>query len=104
MSVASRIKEARINAHFSRSELAKRVGVGVSAISNYENAISSPKDTILYKIMVALNVDANFLFQDEMKSFDIKSSTFVPPHYTDLTTDNRKVVDSVSQTLFEQQK
>lgn len=73
MSIGSRIKQARELAQMSRRELATAVGVTPSAISNYENDISSPKDEVLYKIINVLGVDANFIFQDEMAKPSVKS-------------------------------
>lgn len=67
MSFNTRIKERREQLHLTRSELADKIGVTQSAISNYENAISSPKIELLYKLFNALKCDANYLYQDEMQ-------------------------------------
>lgn len=66
MSIGRRIKELREAKNMTRAELAKRLDVTVGAISNYENEVSSPKETILLKIMNALDCDANYLFQDAL--------------------------------------
>lgn len=66
MSVGSRIRELRESKDISRSELAEAIGVTVSAVSNYENEVSFPKEPILFKIMKALKCDANYLFQDSI--------------------------------------
>ena len=47
-----------------QKELGELCGVTGSAITNYENETSHPKEPVMYKLMEALNVDANFLFQD----------------------------------------
>lgn len=70
MSFGSRVKEAREQLKLDRDELAKKAGVTVSAISNYENEISHPKETVMYKLIDALEVDANFLFQDEVNIYN----------------------------------
>lgn len=80
MSIGSRIKEARENRGLSRAELANIIGISASSISNYENEISSPKDSILYALIETLQVDANFIFQDEIK----KSPTPAKPEEGDL--------------------
>lgn len=77
MSIGNRIKEARENLKLSRNELANLLGVTPSAVSNYENNISSPKEPVLYKLFEALQCDANFLFQDEMEEPQKKRS----PHH-----------------------
>lgn len=64
MSFATRLKQARENAGFTQLELAKKLGVTKSAIGNYENGVSSPKDIVLLKIFDVLGVEPNFLFQD----------------------------------------
>lgn len=68
MGIGYRIKEARERKNWTQTELAERIGVTGSAITNYENNISHPKESILYKLLDVLEVDANFLFQDEMHS------------------------------------
>lgn len=67
MSVGSRIKELREEKGLTRTELAKLLNVTVSAISNYENEISSPKEPVLFKIIETFGCDANYLFQDVVK-------------------------------------
>ena len=64
MGIGKRIKEARERLGMTQSELAEIVGVTGSAITNYEKETSHPKEPIMYKLFDALQVDANFLFQD----------------------------------------
>lgn len=64
MGIGYRIKEARENLGFTQTELGKLIGVTGSAITNYENETSHPKETVMYKLIEALRVDANYLFQD----------------------------------------
>lgn len=70
MSIGSRIKEARERAGLSQVELSKILKVSKGTIGNYESDISSPKDTILFRLCKVLNVDPNFIFQDEMEGID----------------------------------
>ncbi|MFQ8601395.1 MAG: helix-turn-helix domain-containing protein, partial [Oscillospiraceae bacterium] len=46
MSIGNRIRDARENLGLSRGQLADMIGVTISAISNYENNISFPKEPI----------------------------------------------------------
>ena len=64
MGIGKRIKEARENLGLTQSELACLVGVTGSAITNYEKETSHPKETVMYRLFEALEVDANYLFQD----------------------------------------
>jgi transcriptional regulator with XRE-family HTH domain len=64
MSIAQRLKEARLARKMTQEDLAKAVGVTKGAIGNYETGVSSPKESILIKLMEILQIDANFLYQD----------------------------------------
>lgn len=64
MAIGRRIKEARLKKSLTQEELAKMVGVTKGAIANYENNTSHPKENVMYALINALGVDANFLFQD----------------------------------------
>ena len=66
MGIGFRIKEARERLGLTQTELGKLVGVTGSSITNYENNTSHPKEPVLYKLIKVLNVDANYLFQDEV--------------------------------------
>lgn len=70
MSFGKRLKEARIARNMTQEDLAKAVNVTKGAIGNYESEVSSPKETILIKLMNVLRVDANFLYQDFITSQD----------------------------------
>lgn len=72
MSLNTRIKERREQLKLTRSELAEKIGVTPSAIANYENAISSPKIELMFRLFDALECDANYLYQDEMKELTYK--------------------------------
>lgn len=57
----------------SRSQLAKRIHVTPSAIANYENGISYPKTDILISLILALEVDANYLYQDYLSDSKVRT-------------------------------
>lgn len=64
MGIGKRIKEARERKGLTQKELGKIIGVTGSAITNYENETSHPKEPVMYALIDALGVDANILFQD----------------------------------------
>ncbi len=64
MGIGKRIKEARNALGMTQEDLAKLLGVTKGAVANYENETSHPKEPVMYKMFDALNVDANYLFQD----------------------------------------
>lgn len=67
MAYNDRMKEARRLKGLTQAELGELVGCAKNTISGYENCVNDPSMTILSKIMDALGVDANFIFQDEMR-------------------------------------
>ena len=55
MSFGKQMRLRREELHLSRAALAEELGVSPSAISNYENGVSSPKEDILLKLFGFLN-------------------------------------------------
>ena len=66
MSFYGRLKESRINAGYTQEQLANKIGVAKSTLSGYESGNRDPSMYTISKIMEILNVDANFLWQDEI--------------------------------------
>ena len=64
MSVGSRIKQARLEKGLTRTDLARLLNITPSAVSNYENSISIPRQEIFCELIKVLCVDANYLYQD----------------------------------------
>ena len=64
MSIGSRIKEARIKQKMTQKDLGDLIGKSKSAVNNYENSVRGISSNLLIRIIKALNVDANYLFQD----------------------------------------
>lgn len=99
MGIGFRIKEARERKNWTQTELGEKIGVTGSAITNYENNTSHPKEPILYKLLDVLEVDANFLFQDEMHSVKPDMLSFferdIINKYRKLDKYGREIIDSV---------
>ena len=70
MRLGNRIQQRRKELGLSRSDLAKALGVTVSAVSNYEGSISFPKEPVLLKLFDALETDPNSLLRDSFKGGD----------------------------------
>ncbi len=62
--MGKRLKERREQLGLTRQEVAQRLGVTASAISNYENNVSCPKVELLVALFEVLHCDANYLYQD----------------------------------------
>lgn len=104
MSLGHQMKTRRMELGLSRAALAERLGVSLSAISNYENGISSPKEDILLRLFDVLEVEPNYLFQD---SFSAKSSLLSPgearlvERYRALTAKGKLAVGAVMDAAEE---
>ena len=64
MAIHDRIKEARIKSGYTQKELGDLIGMAKSTVAGYETGNSEPSIDVLIKIMDALHVDANYLWQD----------------------------------------
>lgn len=56
-----RLISARKKANFTKTELAKQIGVNKSLITNYENGVRYPTDENIYALAKVLNVTPNYL-------------------------------------------
>lgn len=72
MSIGTRMKERREELGITQTQLAEMIGVTKGAVGNYETDANSPKASIMYKVFTALQCDANYLYQDEMKEPESK--------------------------------
>ena len=67
MSFGERIKYRRGELKLSRADLAERLGVSSSAVSNYENGVSCPKEDSMLRLFDSLETEPNILFQDSYR-------------------------------------
>ena len=99
MSVGSRIRDARESKGLKRLTLAEMIDVTASAVSNYENDISIPRQETLCKILTALDIDANYLYQDIMPGIDpderVSAVSGYEYKYRALDERGRETVDSI---------
>ncbi len=72
MAIGGRLRKRRVEMDLSRNKLAEMVHVTPSAIANYENGVSYPKPDILISLIIALEVDANYLYQDYLSNNTIR--------------------------------
>ncbi len=66
MSFYGRLKESRVNAGYTQEQLAQKIGVAKSTLSGYESGNRDPSMYTISKMMEILNIDANYLWQDEI--------------------------------------
>lgn len=66
MAYTDRIREARKRLGMSQADFASQLRIGPSTVSGYETGFREPSMHLLCHMMDILQVDANYLFQDEM--------------------------------------
>lgn len=97
MAIKDRIKEARQRKNFTQEQLASRIGIAKSTLAGYETGIREPSIEIIGKIMYVLDIDANYLWQDE-GDFPLQVSYSEMEHikkYRSLDDPGRDHVDTV---------
>ena len=73
MSFRERLKKARLNKGYSKSDLAKEIGVHYSQIGRYEDKGAQPSADVLSKLANALEVSSDYLMNGS--SDDLASNT-----------------------------
>ena len=99
MSIGSRIKERRTELHITQEQLADQIGVTKGAIANYENEVSTPKIGLMYRLLDALDCDANYLHQDNMKESTFEACS-TPDEFNKLIRKYRQL-DERGKALIE---
>lgn len=99
MGLNDRIREARLMRRMTQEQLAEKIGVAKSTLTGYEKGNREPNIPTLMKIMDALQVDANYLYQDEMGNLSelvvsLNERNLITK-YRDLDDIGRKHVDTV---------
>ena len=103
MGFGERLRFRREELGISREELAKLLGVSRSAIGNYETSVSSPKEEVLLRLFDALQVDANYLYRDNLcsalaPSFSGEERTLLEK-YRQLNLTGRQTVHTLVDSL-----
>ena len=102
MSFGNQLKKRREELGLSRAEIALRLGVSSSAISNYENGVSFPKEDVMLRLFDCLEIDPNTLFQDYFRfgSWVLsRSEKELLGQYRGLSPKGRESIRSVMDTL-----
>ena len=102
MSFGERLKLRREELELTRTELAVRLGVSPSAVSNYENGLSFPKEDVILRLFDTLEIDPNTLFQDSFRGGGqvlSRSERALLQKYRGLSPLGRETVRSVVDTL-----
>ena len=102
MSFGNQLKKRREELGLSRGEVAVRLGVSASAISNYENGLSFPKEEVMLRLFDCLNTEPNVLFQDSFRTGAnvlSRSEQTMLEQYRSLSPLGREAVRSVVHSM-----
>ena len=75
MSYNERLRDARKAKGLTQAQLGELVGCAKNTISSYESGVNEPSVAVLNKMMTALEVDANYVFQDADGSYRREHAT-----------------------------
>lgn len=105
MSINDRIKEARKNKGITQEQLGELIGVAKTTITGYEKN-REPSAAKVGEIADALDVDVNFLFQDEVKKLHENRATplemeHLIKKYRGLDDHGKKMVDFTLKEEYE---
>lgn len=105
MSINDRIKEARKNKGITQEQLGELIGVAKTTITGYEKN-REPSAAKVGEIADALDVDVNFLFQDEVKKLHENRATPVEMEhlvkkYRVLDSSGKETVDFILNKEYE---
>lgn len=97
MGFKERLREARLKRKMTQEQVAREIGVAKSTFTGYEKGNSEPNMLLISKIMNTLDIDANFLWQDEM-NFPVTVSYREMEHikkYRKLDEHGKEIIETV---------
>ena len=102
MTFGQRVRQRREALGLSRAALADRLGVTLSAVSNYETGVSFPREAILLRLFDCLETEPNVLFQDCFQGGEASlsaSERALMQVFRVLSPRGRETVQSLAETL-----
>ncbi len=102
MSFGQRLRERRKELGLSQGELAKALGVSLSAVSNYENGLNAMREDVLLRLFRVLEIEPNYLYQDSFtgRAFHCSADEqSLVKKYRGLRTTGRQTLHAVADAL-----
>ena len=102
MSFGQRLRSRRKDLGMSQGELAKALGVSLSAVSNYENGLNTMREDVLLRLFKVLDIDPNYLYQDSLPGNSFNCSVdeeALVRKYRSLHTAGQQAVHAVVDAL-----
>ena len=104
MAFKDRLREARKLKGLTQKEVAEKIGVATSTYTGYETGKSEPYMCYIFKLLSVLDVDANFLFQDESENYEVTLSPqerLLISKYRELADSSKAAIDGLLDNLYE---
>ncbi len=102
MSFGQRLRERRKELGLSQGELAKALGVSLSAVSNYENGLNAMREDVLLRLFQVLDIEPNYLYQDSFtgRAFHCSAEEqSLVKKYRGLRTTGRQTLHAMADAL-----
>ena len=102
MSFGQRLRDRRKELGISQGELAKALGISVSAVSNYETGLNAMREDVLLRLFHVLQVEPNYLYQDDFESRQLTLSAEeerLVRRYRALRVPGRQALRAVADSL-----
>ena len=102
MSFGQRLRERRKELGLSQGELAKALGVSLSAVSNYENGLNAMREDVLLRLFRVLEIEPNYLYQDSFtgRAFHCSADEqSLVKKYRGLRTTGRQTLHAMADAL-----
>ncbi|MDR1322431.1 MAG: helix-turn-helix domain-containing protein [Gracilibacteraceae bacterium] len=96
---SKRLREARKNKGLTQQQLGKAIGVAKSTIAGYESGHSEPDTAKIALIVKALDIEPNFLWQDEFDGRTTLEEKSLLARYRGLNQTNRQLLMTIADVI-----
>lgn len=100
--IGDRLRDERTRAGISQRELARRLGLSASLISQLENGVSKPSVGTLYAIVTELGISLDELFQADVRHAERRPEAGDRSTDTVVSPGGRKAIELASGVRWEQ--
>lgn len=104
MAFKERLKEARLKKGYTQEKLAGMAGVAKSTFTGYEKGNREPNISTISRILRTLDIDANFLWQDEIPlpfALSYEEKEELVKRYRALDSHGKEMVDFILSREYE---
>lgn len=106
--IGKKIKVARMNQKYTQEKLAEKLDISTRYVSQLERGIAFGSATTIINLCKALNINANFLFQDLIHADSSHFNNTMDPKFTSdyllLTQEHKEVLHCIASELLKIQQ